>query len=141
RENYEKLLGMGFQQESVAAPGRSDTQDFFAQRLFRKKGDGGSFTGKGTITVAAAQDRAREAELVAKIIKRLVHERPERDLSAICVSMVRPQEYTQLFRETLRRYEIPANITDRYNLHQSPLVVSIMSLLTLPERNYRLTNI
>jgi len=141
RENYEKLLGMGFQQESVPAAGRSDTQAFFAQRLFRKRGETASFAGKGTITIAAAQDRAREAELVAKIIKRLVHERPDRDLSAICVSMVRPQEYTQLFRETLRRYEIPANITDRYNLHQSPLVVSIMSLLTLPERNYRLTNI
>jgi ATP-dependent helicase/nuclease subunit B len=147
RENYEKLLGMGFQQESMPAPGRSDTQAFFAQRLFRKAREADPATGRrglpaaNSITIAAAQDRAREAELVAKIIKRLVHERPGRDLSAICVSMVRPQEYTQLFRETLRRYEIPANITDRYNLHQSPLVVSIMSLLTLPERNYRLTNI
>src|ERR1041384_6184854 len=145
RENYQKFLQMGFEHSAVPAPRRPTFDDHIRQHLFREDGKRAPGSARvncrGTVTVLCARDREQEAETVAKLIKRLVRERPERDLSRICVASYRPQPYAQLFRQAFERFGIPANVTDRYSLDQSPFVVALLSLLDVQERNFRLRDI
>lgn len=152
RENYLKFLQMGFQQVAVPRVKRPTFEDHIRQHLFRrpqdrhsgggKAGPGGArFDSRKTISLFYVRDREQEVEIVAKLIKRLAREKPGRDLSKICVATYRPQLYAKLFREAFERFGIPANVTDRYSLDQSPLVVALLSLLDVQERNFRLRDI
>ena len=141
KDNYEKFIKMGFQKITARpVPGKSFV-NHVAQYLCNEPEALNLFPAAGSVTVLSAVDRIAEVELIAKIIKNLVRHNPDRDLSKICVSMYQPQLYTNLFREVFERYGIPANIIDRYYLDQSQLVVSIMSLLAIPQNDYRLTDI
>jgi ATP-dependent helicase/nuclease subunit B len=141
RENYRKLLSMGFA-KTVAPGGQPGTfADHVARHLFTREFAGTRFPCRSEVTLLSAADRQEEVELIAKAIKRLVRDRPERDLSRICVAMYKPERYTNLFREVFERFGIPANITDRYYLDQSPLVIAVLSFLAVKQRNFRLTDI
>lgn len=141
RENYRKLLAMGFA-KTVAPGGPPGTfADHVARHLFTQAFSGPRFPCRAQVTLLSAVDRQDEVELIAKAIKRLVHERPGRDLSRICVAMYKPERYTNLFREVFERFGIPANITDRYYLDQSPLVIAVLSFLGVKQRNFRLNDI
>lgn len=140
-ENYRKFLTMGFA-KSMSAAGSSGTfADHVARNLFRHGFSGKRLPCAATVTLMSAADRQEEVELVAKTIKRLAYERPDRDLSRICVAMYQPERYTNLFREVFERFGIPANITDRYYLDQSPLVIAVLSFLAVKHRNFRLNDI
>ncbi len=145
RENYQKFLQMGFGHSSAASGKRPTFDEHVRHHLFSRDAKPGRgaprFNCRETVTVLSVRDREQEVETVAKLIKRLVRERPDRDLSRICVAAYRPQVYSQLFRETFERFGIPANVTDRYSLDQSPFVVSLLSLLDVQERNFRLRDI
>ena len=92
---------------------------------------------RGSVTVMAARSRVHEVECLCKLVKRLVAERPSRDLSAICIALHNPGEYTDIMRELFAEYEIPVNITDRYELARSPLTVALLGLLRLPLYDFR----
>ncbi len=141
KENYLKLLEMGFQKLTVDGEDETGFQGYIARHLFQHRADEARLSRGNLVTLVQADDREQEVELIAKIIKRLVNEQPRRDLSKICVSMYYPQTYTNIFREVFARYDIPSNITDRYSLNQSPIVVSILALLAVQERNFRLSDI
>ncbi len=89
------------------------------------------------ITIFSAKDQLEEIEKVCKIIKDIIIENPEQDLSRICVATYSTGNYTGLFREFFDKYGLPANITDRYVLSQSPVISSLVSLLMIPVNNYR----
>jgi len=89
------------------------------------------------VTLTGAASRRQEVQTICRLIKHLVRTRPGLDLATVCVAMLRPQIYTDLFREECRRYGIPANITDRYQLSRAPLVVHLLSLLKVPLSRYR----
>ena len=91
----------------------------------------------GEVTLLRAHNRIHEVELICKLIKQLAAEKPERDLSAICVAMFRPQIYTDIFREQFDRFGIPANITDRFSLCRSQFVVTLFGLLQIPLNGFR----
>ncbi|MBI4811279.1 MAG: exodeoxyribonuclease V subunit gamma, partial [Ignavibacteriales bacterium] len=141
RENYEKLLNMGFCKITT----HLETDKSFVNHITKYLCNPGKndirFNANRFVSLLATEDRLTEVELIAKIVKGLTKENPGRDLSRICVAMFQLQVYTNLFREVFERYGIPVNITDRYYLDQSPLIVSIISLLTIPQHNYRLTDI
>jgi ATP-dependent helicase/nuclease subunit B len=141
KENYQKYIQMGF--EKIRIPSSSDKtfERHIIQNLFRYDSCASLLSFTETVTVVGAADRHEEVETVAKIIKSMVKEKPDRDLSKVCVAMFQPQTYTNYIRETFWRYGIPANITDRYALDRSPLVVSILSLLAVQQHNYRLNDI
>ncbi len=141
KENYEKLLDMGFSGGPSLDGDHSGFQSYVAEHLFLPHRPPARLDCKNTITLVRAHDREHEVELIAKIIKRLVRERPDRDLSKICVAIHHPQIYTALFREIFAEYGVPANITDRYHLNQSPFVVSLLSLFSIEEHSYRLVDI
>lgn len=141
RENYQKFTELGFRRighgpltESPAGTG--DFREHISMNLFRRDANA-SMECKDRITLFRAEDRQEEVVLIAKLIKRLIRAKADRDLSRICVAMYQPQLYTNLFREVFARYGIPANITDRYALDQSPLIVAIVSLLQVWSNNFR----
>jgi ATP-dependent helicase/nuclease subunit B len=152
KENYQKFLQMGFEKVALPRVRRSTFEDHIRHHLFRRpdnaqagKGKPGGqpprFDCRGKVSLMYVRDREQEVETVAKLIKGLVREKPGRDLSRICVATYRPQLYAKLFREAFERFGIPANVTDRYALDQSPLVVALLSLLDVHERNFRLRDI
>lgn len=141
KENYLKLRDMGFQKITAGKGNETEFQGYIARHLFRHEANGTASDCVNLVTLVQADDREKEVELIAKMIKRLVGKQPDRDLSKVCVSMYYPQTYTNIFREVFARYGIPSNITDRYNLNQSQVVVSILALLAVQERNFRLGDI
>lgn len=141
KENYQKFKQMGFQKITTPSSSGKTFSQHITEHLFKYDVDIPKFSCRESVTVFAADDRTTEVEMIAKIIKRLVIDNPNRDLSKICVSMYQPQMYTNLFREVFEQYGIPANITDRYYLDQSPIVVSIISLLAVKQHNFRLHDI
>jgi ATP-dependent helicase/nuclease subunit B len=91
------------------------------------------------VTVFTARNKVEEVEQVARAIKLLIEREPEllNDLSRIAISSAREYDYTDLFRETFRRYNIPVNITDRYKLEGSPLMTGVLALLEVAARGLK----
>lgn len=114
------------------SPSSRRAADYIAQTLFLANRPPAKADLRESVTVLAAPSRRQEVSLICKVIKDLVRTRPGLDLSTVCVGMLRPQVYTELFREEVRRYGIPANITDRYHLSRSPVVTHMLDLLRLP---------
>jgi ATP-dependent helicase/nuclease subunit B len=141
RENYQKFLEMGFEKAAVPHEQRATFEDHIRHHLFRRTESPRRIDCRGKVSLYYVRDREEEVETVAKLIKCLVKEKPGRDLSKICVATYRPQLYAKLFREAFDRFGIPANVTDRYSLDQSPFVVALLSLLDVHERNFRLRDI
>ena len=141
KENYRKFIDMGFTKITTTSESDRTFAQHITGHLFKYEDTARKFPCTQSVTLLAADDRKAEVELIARLIKRLVIEKPDRELNKICVSMYRPSMYTNLFREVFARYGIPANITDRYYLDQSPLAVSIISLLAVQRNNYRLNDI
>lgn len=141
RENYQKFADLGYVRIGRSIPEktmawREDFREHVSKNLFRRDGYV-PVKCKDRVTLFRAADRQEEVVLIAKLVKRLVQKAPNCDLSKICVAMYQPQVYTNLFREVFSRYGIPANITDRFALDQSPLVVAILSLLQVWNNNFR----
>lgn len=140
-ENYRRFTGLGF--KSVPAIEHSSWKllgmntdstlrachDGLARSLFTDQPARQHLT--GTVTLVQARDRRLEVDAICRVIKDLHREDSSIDLGRVCVAMYRPQLYTDLFRERLASYGIPANITDRYSLARSSLVVSILNVFKL----------
>ena len=151
-ENYRLFTELGFQEArgekeaSSAAfffgfaarpPAARNAASHIARRLFSQEGPRARADLRADVTVMAARSRVHEVECLCKLIKALVAARPGRDLSAICIAIHSPGRYTDIMRELFAEYEIPVNITDRYELARSPLAVALLGLLRLPLNGFR----
>ncbi|HUI10067.1 MAG TPA: PD-(D/E)XK nuclease family protein [Bacteroidota bacterium] len=151
-ENYRLLMELGFREshgekEAAAAafffgcgarpPAARKASEHIARTLFagHRRSPRGDL--RSVATVMAARSRVHEVECICKLIRRLVAENPGRDLSAICVALRTPGKYTDIMREMFAEYEIPVNITDRFELARSPLTVSILGFLRIPLLGFR----
>lgn len=83
------------------------------------------------ITIVSCRSKVEEAEDVATVVKHLVHTDSDvaQDLSRICITYASGLDYTELFRDTFKRFDIPVNITDRYKLEGSPIMNGVLALL------------
>jgi len=106
--------------------------DDIARTLFLAGKPANKIDLRPSVTMVTAVSRRQEVALICKLIKDIARTRPDLDLSSICVSTLRPQLYTDLFREESRRYGIPMNITDRYQLSRSPVITHLLGLVRLP---------
>ncbi len=140
KKNYEKFLSIGYEPKTDKNMKPGDFKDHIIRNLFNDT-TAIQKDFKNKITLFKTKNREEEVELIAKLIKKLVHENPETDLSKVCIALYQPQIYTKLFHEIFPRYGIPANITDRFQLDQSPLVVAIISLLNIKLNNFRTRDI
>ncbi len=140
-ENYRKLVEIGFRTAEADRFAESPFAEHIARSLFRFEPPENRPDEHARVTILDAAGRREEVRLVARTIKQLAKEYPGQDLGRICVAMYRPEPYTALFREIFAEYDIPANITDRYALDQSPVIIALMALLTVQERNFRLADL
>jgi len=151
-ENYRLFNELGFREaggekEASAAafffgcatrsPASRSAAEHIARSLFARSPALPRADLRASVTVMAARSRVHEVECICKLVRRLVRERPSRDLSAIGVALHNPGMYTDIMRELFAEYEIPVNITDRFELARSPLVVALMGVLRLPLRGYQ----
>jgi ATP-dependent helicase/nuclease subunit B len=114
------------------SPSSRGAADLIARTLFLANRPAHKVDLRRSVTMMTAASRRQEVSLICKLIKDLARTRPNLDLSTVCVSMLRPQLYTDLFREEARRYGIPVNITDRFQLSRSPVVTHLLGLVRLP---------
>ncbi len=137
KENFDKFLRIGFQYLSGQPESKPSFKQYVTQNLFRSDHPISKFDFSDKVTLISSRNREEEVEAIAKVIKNILHDKPEQDLSKICVAMYQPQIYTKLFHEIFPRYGIPVNITDRFALDQSAVAVSIISLLNIRQNNFR----
>lgn len=150
-ENYRRFCDLGFkpvsQKHNIVSldPFRRPPTDVrvqeirrhFARTLFQHDRATAKEDCSAYVTLIRARDRVREVQFICSLIKHLALQRPGRDLSRVCVAMYRPQLYTAILREQFRKFGIPANITDRYQLSHSPVVSAIIGLLHVALRGFR----
>ncbi len=149
-DNYRRLIDIGFREDRLrdqasvlsvsprpSPPEVSFAIDHLSRSLFHAAHSRQTIDCSARVMVVRTENRWREIEWICKRIKKLAADDPGIDLSTICVAMVHPQPYTEIVREQFRRFGIPVNITDRYELHRSPLVVSIMGLLQVAVQGFR----
>jgi ATP-dependent helicase/nuclease subunit B len=140
-ENYLKLIEMGFEPKKPPRRKRSSFHQHIAATLFNDPAPESRIQADDHVTILHAGNRQEEVEVIAKLIKHLVLQEHGPDPDRICIAMYHPQMYTPLLREAFERFGIPANITDRFALDQSPLVVSILALLAVQQNNFQLRDV
>jgi ATP-dependent helicase/nuclease subunit B len=147
-DNYRRFNELGFREDhtpdsllSATAPPRTEATrsivDGLSRHLFASSANGRKVDTQGRVTVIAARDRIQEVERICALIRTLADEQPDLDLSTVCVAMVHPEPYTGLFREHTARYRIPVNITDRFHLDRSPVVVALLGMLRVASGGFR----
>ncbi len=89
------------------------------------------------VHLVAVKNSRAEVDTIARIIKRYLLKNPSVDPSTICVATYEIAGYTALFREVFKEYGIPVNITDRFQLANSPVIISILAFLDAAKNNFR----
>jgi ATP-dependent helicase/nuclease subunit B len=145
-ENYRRFVELGFVEGSrTEADGGAALEHpvavkaavrQIADALFHRNKKVVKTDCSSLVTVAKAKDRRSEVEMICKLIKQLIAEHPTMDVSKICVAFYKPQLYTPIVREQFAKFGIPVNVTDRFELAQSPLVAAIIGLLQMAARNF-----
>ena len=153
--NYRRFRDLGFVPVRDNAPARrifpintisrspetGKGLDHIARTLFLSTHPAVRMDLRSSVTVAGAAGRREEVSGICRLMKHLLVSEPGLDPASICVAMLRPQLYTDLFREECRRFGIPANITDRFDLSRSPVVTNILGLLRVPVGGFLRTDV
>ncbi|MFN3781201.1 MAG: 3'-5' exonuclease, partial [Candidatus Kapaibacteriota bacterium] len=92
------------------------------------------------IRICAVQNRYVEAKQIAKLCKYLIQIKGYKP-SEICITTKNPQSYAALFREVFQEVGVPLNVTERFRLSSSPLVLSILSALNVVARGFRFSDL
>ena len=88
------------------------------------------------VFIVNVQDKLHEIEFVAEKIKEIMKNDPSQKLDGICVASYLPQDYSRLVREVFAKYQIPANVTDRYTLESNNVVNGILSFIDIALTDY-----
>ncbi len=92
------------------------------------------------IRIFSAENRYIEAKEIAKLCKNLIL-REKINPSEICIVTKNPKSYASLFREVFQDAGIPTNITERFRLSSSPLVISLLSAIDVVTRGFRFEDV
>lgn len=82
------------------------------------------------IRVLGVESRVEEARAITRLVKHLSI-REDIPLADIAIVMRQPALYSSLFREMCALYNVPANVSDRYPLDKSPVVVAVFAVLDI----------
>lgn len=143
-ENYRQFIALGFGHQKTssshptvsALPESQATHLHIADHLFKRTEEVHRRDCKSAVTVVRAKNRISEIELICKCIKQMLVDDPTLDMNKVCVAMYQPQRYTHIMREQFTKFGVPVNVTDRFSLIESPVVVSIVALFETPVRNF-----
>ncbi len=89
-----------------------------------------------SIRIIEAESRIDEVKSVARLVKYLILNENTAP-STICIGLRQPDKYSNLIRDYFNINQIPANISDRFELKRSPVVISIFSVLDIIIRGFR----
>ncbi|MGD0339856.1 MAG: PD-(D/E)XK nuclease family protein [Bacteroidota bacterium] len=139
-ENVEVFRKHGFrsmQQDKDKEGGNGQFRNHIARHFFARRSPTSKMDMRKEIHLIEATDRRNEVDLVTRIVKKYLIDHPDISPSKICVATYETANYTGLFREIFHTYGIPVNITDRYRLSSSPVIVSILAMLDVARNNFR----
>lgn len=146
-ENYKVLLQMGFETITDDTPLRNmwlfnrpqdeELAETLTRHLFQSPGQSTRLPRQEKITLFSAKDRKEEVRLIARSIKSWMLDHPDQDLGRICVATYQTPSYTPYIRELFADYGIPVNVTDRFYLSHSPVVLAVLSLVDVVKNNFR----
>lgn len=89
------------------------------------------------ITIIDVNNKHEEVARIAKLIKYLVlNESQQYSPSDIIISTRSPESYSESFREIFEKEGIPINISERYNLSNSNVIILLLNLIELYSFNF-----
>ena len=138
---YDKFLAKGFNEIEDKSPAIfNEFQKIIRSRLFKLNREEKVKTFEDKLVAMRAGDRIEEIELIAKEIKELILlENVEPD--KICVAFNLIQNYSPIIRDIFTSYGIPFNLTDRFTLSTSPIVIALVNFLEILENDFYYKNI
>lgn len=87
------------------------------------------------IKIIETENRFAEAKEIARLCNYLIQVRNFKP-SEICIVTKNPSKYVPVFREVFAIEQVPVNITERFKLSTSPLVISILAVLDVVAKNF-----
>ena len=127
---FKKVSGVGQSAEG------ENLRGYFASNLFSEQSRAAKLNLRGKVFVVSVRDKIREVEFIAENIKEIMKKDTAQKLDGICVASYLPQNYSQIVREVFSKYQIPANITDRYTLESNNAVNALLSFIDIKSRDY-----
>ena len=88
------------------------------------------------IKIIEAENIEEECDAILKLIKHYNIEK-NINLGEMCIVSRKPEVYASIFREKFRAENIPVNITDRFPLSKSPVIIAIFAMLDLYIRGFK----
>nr|MCU0333067.1 exodeoxyribonuclease V subunit gamma [Ignavibacteriaceae bacterium] len=138
---HDLLEAKGFKEvKDISQASQSRFQNIVREKLSIKSLEKKETSFRNSITQIDASSREEEIELIAKEIKKLLHNdkvEPEK----ICVVFNLIGNYSATIRDRFNVYGIPFNLTDRFSLSTSPPVKTILGLLEILENDFYFKNI
>ncbi len=88
------------------------------------------------IKIIEVENRFAEAKEIARLCNYLIQVQNFKP-SEICIVTKNPSKYVPIFREVFGIEQVPVNVTERFKLSTSPLVISILAVLDVVANNFR----
>lgn len=138
---FNKFVNKGFKEiEDKSQIVFNEFQSTVRSRLFKSKASDKIKRFENDLIRLKAGDRVDEIELIAKEIKELiVHHNVEPD--KICLAFNLIQNYSPVIRDVFTNFGIPFNLTDRYSLSTSPIVIALINFWEILENDFYYKNI
>lgn len=138
--NFNDLI-INFKKQGLLAisvpDGAEETNTNFLKRyLFNNLFGRNKYALAEKVRICAVQNRYAEAKQIAKLCKYLIQVKNYKP-SEICITTKNPQAYASLFREVFQEVGVPINVTERFRLSSSPLVLSILAALNVVAGGFR----
>lgn len=92
------------------------------------------------IQIYSAENRFEEVKYIVRLCKYLIQVKGIAPKD-ICILIKKPEKYSTIFREAFAEAEVPANITERFRLNSSPLVISILVALNVVVKGFYYSDI
>ncbi len=138
---HDKLISKGFNAiEDNSQDAFNEFQKSIRNDLFKLKAKKKINKFEKEVTLFRASDRVEEIELVAKEIKELIllHKvEPDK----ICLAFNLIQNYSPIVRDVFTNFGTPFNLTDRFTLNTSPIVIALINFLEILENDFYYKNI
>lgn len=130
------FLSMGFSEiDDISITAKNDFKDSIRKYLFKGKKEPKIDFYKQRIIKIKTTSRLKEIEYIAKEIKYLVSEKKVSP-HKICLSFNLIQNYSSIIRSIFSKYKIPYNLTDRFSLDNSPLIIFLVNILSIEQNDY-----
>lgn len=138
---FDKFIERGFKViEDNSTMGLNEFQNQVRSSLFNFKKKERNTRLQNELFRIKAGDRTEEIELIAKEIKELILNQNV-EPHKICLAFNLIQNYSPIIRDVFTNFGIPFNLTDRYSLSNSPIVIALINFLEIAENDFYYKNI